>query len=242
MADHAAPHPPAPTLPWWFQPAATVVILSGFVVYAFWVALQGHGYLAPYLSPFYSPPITIAQIPISPAWWVLWVPAGFRGTCYYYRKAYYRSYFLDPVSCTFAESRRRYAGETALPFIVNNFHRYFLYAAIVVVAFLWKDALTAFSFDGRFGIHLGSLLFLVNVVLLSGYTFGCHAFRHMVGGNLDCVSCAAAGRARYRLWRWVTPLNHRHALWAWSSLFSVVAADVYVRLLMAGVIGDPRLL
>src|SRR5207302_1581989 len=25
----------------------------------------------------------------------------------------------------------------------------------------------------------------VNVVLLSGYTLGCHAFRHMVGGNLD---------------------------------------------------------
>jgi hypothetical protein len=242
MADHAAARAYASPVPWWLQPAATVVILSGFVVYATWVAFQGHGYLAPYLSPFYSPPLTVARLPLSPAWWVVWVPAGFRATCYYYRKAYYRSYFQDPVSCTFAESRRRYAGETAFPFIVNNLHRFFLYGAIVVLVFLWKDTIAAFDFDGHFGIHLGSVLFLVNVVLLSGYTFGCHAFRHMAGGNLDCFSCAAGGRFRYRLWGWVTPLNHRHAPWAWASLFSVVAVDVYLRLLMAGVIGDPRLL
>ncbi len=242
MADHTATHPPVLLIPWWFQPVATVVILSGFVIYAFWVAFQGHGYLAPYLSPFYSPPIAVAQIPISPAWWVVWVPAGFRGTCYYYRKAYYRSYFLDPIACSVQESRRRYAGETAFPFILNNLHRYFLYGAMIVLFFLWKDTVAAFIFDRHFGVHLGSLLFLVNVVLLSGYTFGCHAFRLMVGGNLDCYSCAAAGRTRYRLWQCVNPLNARHAVWAWASLFSVVAVDVYLRLLLAGVIGDPRLL
>jgi hypothetical protein len=141
-----------------------------------------------------------------------------------------------------AEARRGYAGETAFPFIVNNLHRFFLYGAIVVLFFLWKDTIAAFVFDGHFGVHVGSLLFLVNVVLLSGYTFGCHAFRHMVGGNLDCYSCARGGRLRYRVWEGITPLNHRHAPWAWASLFSVVSADVYLRLLMAGVIGDPRLL
>ena len=238
MADHAATHSHVPSPPWWLQPAATVAILTGFVIYVLWVALQGHGYFAPYLSPFYSPQVTIAAIPISPAWWVIWAPGTFRATCYYYRKAYYRSYFADPISCMHPESRRGYKGETAFPFILNNLHRYLLYAALVVLVFLWTDAVKAFFFNGRFGVHLGSLIFLVNVVLLSGYTLGCHALRHMVGGNLDCYSCAAAGRLRFRLWSWVTPLNHGHAPWAWASLFSVVAADVYVRLLGAGVIAD----
>lgn len=241
MADHAAAHSYAPSIPWWLQPAATVGILTGFVVYSTWVALQGHGYLAPYLSPFYSPPLTVASIPISPAWWVLWIPAGFRATCYYYRKAYYRSYFLDPVACMVPESRRHYAGETAFPFILNNLHRFLLYGAVVVLGFLWWDAIRAFIFDGTFGVHLGSLLFVANVLLLSGYTFGCHAFRHLVGGNLDCYSSAPAGRLRHRLWGWVTPYNLRHAQWAWASLFSVCAVDIYLRLLMARVITDPKL-
>jgi hypothetical protein len=239
MADHAAPRSYAPSVPWWFSPVATVTVLTGFAVYATWVALQGHGYIAPYLSPFYSPEVTVASIPISPAFWVLWAPAGFRATCYYYRKAYFRSYFADPISCMMPESRQRYAGETAFPFILNNLHRYFLYAAVVVLVFLWIDTIKAFVFNGRFGVHLGSVLFLANVVLLSGYTLGCHAFRHLVGGNLDCYSCARAGQLRFRLWGWVTPLNLYHAAWAWASLFSVVAADAYVRLLMAGVIVDP---
>jgi len=240
MADHSAAHSSAVEIPWWLQPAATVAILSWFVVYSVWAALQGQGYVAPYLSPFYSPPVSLAGIPISPAWWVLWVPAGFRATCYYYRKAYYRSYFLDPVACMIPETRRRYGGETAFQFIANNLHRFLLYLAVIVLAFLWKDAIDAFSFNGRFGVHLGSLLFLANVILLSGYTFGCHAFRHIVGGNLDCFSCARGGRLRYRLWEWVNPLNLRHANWAWASLFSVSIADIYVRLLMAGVITDPK--
>jgi hypothetical protein len=238
MADHAATQASAPAIPWWLQPAATVIILTGFVVYALWVALQGNGTVGNYLSPFYSPPVRIAGIPISPAFWVLWAPAGFRATCYYYRKAYYRSYFADPISCMIPESRHHYAGETHLPFILNNFHRYFLYAAIVVLVFLWIDAIHAFNFGGHFGVHLGSLLFLANVVLLSGYTFGCHAFRHLAGGNLDCYSCARGGPVRFALWRWVTPLNRYHAAWAWGSLFSVVAVDVYLRLLMAHVIVD----
>lgn len=242
MAERTAAHSPAPSLPWWLQPVATVVILSAFALYTIWAALQGHGYSAPYLSPFYSPPVAVAGIPISPAWWVLWIPGGFRATCYYYRKAYYRSYFQDPVACAHPEARARYAGETAFPFILNNLHRFFLYGAIIVLAFLWRDTAAAFVFDGRFGAHLGSLVFLVNVVLLSGYTFGCHAFRHIAGGNLDCISCARAGRLRHRLWQWVTPVNHHHAPWAWASLFSVSLADIYVRLLMAGVIADPRVL
>lgn len=241
MSEQAIEHRAGMAIPWWLQPAATVVVLTAFGLYSIWVALQGHGYVAPYLSPFYSPPVRVGAIPISPAFWVLWAPLGFRATCYYYRKAYYRSFFLDPASCMVPEHRGGYTGETRLPFIISNFHRYFLYVAVIVLAFLWKDAIDTFYPGGRPSAHLGSLLFLANVVLLSGYTFGCHAFRHLVGGNLDCYSCARGGILRSRLRSGVGRLTVYHAAWAWLSLFSVGFADAYVRLLGAGVISDPRI-
>ncbi len=58
------------------------------------------------ISPFYSPLIVLPSwLPawISPAFLILWAPAGFRVTCYYYRKAYYRAFFLDPVACAVGE-------------------------------------------------------------------------------------------------------------------------------------------
>ena len=30
---------------------------------------------------------------------VLWIPFGFRGTCYYMRRVYYRTFFASPVAC-----------------------------------------------------------------------------------------------------------------------------------------------
>jgi hypothetical protein len=76
-------------------------------------------------------------------------------------------------------------------------------------------------------------------VLLSGYTFSCHSLRHLVGGGLDCFSCS---RARRSVWERLSALNPFHGALAWASLFSVVAADLYVRLLAAGAIADPRIL
>ena len=173
---------------------------------------------------------------------MVWAPLTFRATCYYYRKAYFRGFFWHPRSCAVPEHESsRYRGETAFPFVLNNLHRYSFYAIVVQMLFLWYDAIMAFNFHGRLGVGLGTLIMLVNVVLLSGYTFGCHAFRHIAGGGLDCYSCSAAARARLRLWRGVTILNVRHDRWAWASLFSVWAVDLYIRLLMSGVLHDPRL-
>ena len=81
-----------------------------------------------------------------------------------------------------------------------------------------------------------------NVILLAGYTFGCHSLRHLIGGNVDCFSCARGGQTRFRLWRGVTVLNRSHLLWAWCSLFSVALTDVYIRLCAMGVIHDMRIL
>jgi hypothetical protein len=192
---------------------------------------------------------------LSPAFLILVFPLGFRMTCYYYRRAYYRAFFLDPVACSVGEARHNYRGETKFPFVLQNLHRFFMYAAVVLIFILSYDVCLAtrwpvagvapngdmFPGPTQFGVGVGTLVMTVNVVLLAAYTFGCHSLRHLVGGSVDCFSCARGGRARYGLWRGVSRLNSSHMLWAWCSLFSVALTDVYIRLCAMGVITDIRL-
>lgn len=230
-------------LPWWLGPLAIVVVLGGFGLYTLWgVFLQPAAEYQNYLSPFYSPQLPSPWAWLSPAVFVLWVPLGFRGSCYYYRKAYYRAFFWDPPACARREPRgENYKGERVAPWVWSNIHRYFLYAAIIVLAFLWYDTVLAFLPEGEFGVSVGSLVFLTNVVFLSLYTFSCHSLRHLIGGKMDCYSCVTGGQTRRKLYKGISVLNKRHSLWAWLSLFSVLAADIYVRLLLAGMITDIRL-
>lgn len=229
---------------WWVEIIPVVVLLGGFGLYATLRAFEGRFYeWGPYLSPFYSPLIdpTHHWWPFSPALLILAGPLGFRVTCYYYRKAYYRAFFLDPPACTVSESRKSYRGETAFPFILQNVHRYFFYLAVIFLAFLWRDAIRAFFFDGTLGVGVGTLVLLVNVILLSIYTLSCHSLRHLAGGKLDCFSCVAFGPPRHKTWQWLSALNQRHMLFAWASLLSVGFADLYVRLVSCGAIRDVRL-
>ena len=229
---------------WWLELLPVVVILGGFSVYATWRALEGAYYeWGPYLSPFYSPLIKPSWWPFSPAILILGGPLGFRATCYYYRKAYYRSFFLDPPACSVGEFRpQKYRGETAFPLILQNLHRYFLYVALIFLIILWYDAIRAFWFEGGVRIGVGSLVLLTNIILLSLYTFSCHSLRHIVGGKLDCFSCVAFGRQRHAAWRGTSFLNEHHMLFAWLSLFSVGLSDLYVRLVATGALRDLRLL
>ena len=230
---------------WWTQVAPVVVGLGGFSVYATWRAFEGaYFWAAPYLSPFYSPLLDVHHRywPFSPALLILAGPLGFRATCYYYRKAYYRAFFLDPPACAVGERKRNYCGETRFPFILQNVHRYFMYLAVVFLIFLWHDAIQAFVFADGFGIGLGTLVLLVNVMLLSLYFSSCHSLRHLLGGKLDCFSCATLGKPRHSAWRGLSSLNQHHMLFAWTSLFSVGLADFYVRLVASGAIRDLRLL
>jgi hypothetical protein len=240
---------------WWLSPFLTAVSLTAFGVYSIVVAAMGSDYLytrggARYLSPFYSPDLKSwgLRLPFTYAFFVIWVPLGFRLTCYYYRKAYYRSFFLAPPACAVAGPRRRpYHGESKLPYILQNVHRYFFYLATLVLAALWYDAVRSFFFRGsdgslHFGVGAGTLVMLANVVLLSLFTFGCNSLRHLVGGKLDCFTCSAAARTRHRLWRRVTMLNGRHMEMAWISLGWVALTDLYIRLASAGVLHDPRIL
>jgi hypothetical protein len=236
---------------WWIEPLIVVVVLGSFGIYAFWAALQNANYyVEPYLSPFYSPCIAAncaeVQLPVIGRWWnispaflILGIPLGFRATCYYYRKAYYRSFFWSPPTCTIADARRSYQGETRFPFLLQNIHRYFFWLSSVVVLFLWWDAILAFRFPTGLGIGLGTLFLVANAAMLSLYTLSCHSCRHICGGYLDTFKRAPS---RYRLWRIVSRLNERHALFAWISLFGVVLTDLYVRLVASGVILDPRII
>ena len=231
---------------WWAGPAATALGLGAFVVYATFRAfynasyqlgigtetLSEHAYL---LSPFYSPLLHIPGLPewLSPAVFILWAPGGFRVTCYYYRKAYYRSFFLDPPACAVSEGRTGYRGETRL-FLFQNLHRYFMYLALVFLIILAIDVVHSARWPDGLGISVGTLVLTANVVLLGMYTFSCHSLRHLVGGSVDCFSCVAMGQARYRLWSGVSVLNAHHMLWAWTSLFMVAFADFYVWMVASG--------
>lgn len=229
--------------------------------------------VAPYLAPFHSPLLFDEQSAHAwfrqarPDWWPPWLPfnaallilifpAGFRFTCYYYRKAYYRSFWLDPPACAVGEPRKSYWGENHWPLLIQNVHRYFMYFAVLFLVFLWHDALVAFWWpvpdatgtptgQHTLGMGLGSLIMLANVFLLTGYTLGCHSFRHLIGGRKNCFSCPINGQLRptasYRLWRFSTRLNERHQLWAWLSLFSVGFTDLYIRLCAAGIWQDLRI-
>ncbi len=238
---------------WWFLPLAQalgLVLLIGYANYAAILGAAHYHYVENgrhYLSPFYSPYLHPSWLPawLSPALLILVFPLGFRTTCYYYRKAYYRSFFADPMACAVGEARvKRYSGELKFPFILQNLHRYFLYAAVVILAILWWDVFQAFRFrdpDGSrfFGIGGGSLAILASTATLTLYTFSCHSLRHLVGGKLDCFSCAVAGGPRQKAWGIVSALNEHHMGWAWTSLFAVCFADFYVRMCSMGVISDP---
>jgi hypothetical protein len=246
---------------WWVQPAVVFAVLAAFVAYATWAALQGDNYhYGGYLSPLYSPELwgesEHAWFGGRPSWWpswlifspailILWMPGGFRFTCYYYRGAYYKAFWADPPQCTVGEPRTGYRGERRFPLILQNVHRFFLYLALLFLVVLASDVWKALWFTDEatgareFGIGVGTLVLAINVVLLGGYTLGCHSLRHLVGGRLTQISKRPA---QYQAYRGVSCLNRRHMLWAWLSLVWVAFSDFYVRMLATGAWTDWRIL
>ena len=245
---------------WWAMPLTTFIVFSSFIVYVTWALFQGeHYHYGNYLSPLYSPelfgssphalfgPWTWPWVPYinySPAMLILIFPLSFRLTCYYYRGAYYKAFWADPINCAVGEPRDEYRGEAKWPLIIHNIHRYALYAALAFIVLLSIDAVNGFRFNNpktghaTFGIGVGSLVLLINVVLLGGYTLGCHSLRHLVGGIKDVLSRSPVRKKAYDC---VSCLNRHHPRWAWFSLVWVGFTDVYIRLCATHVITDPRI-
>jgi hypothetical protein len=255
---------------WWVQPLFIFLGFAAFIVYSTWAAFHPttatgncaywfNGGGADYLSPFFSPEIWgnsphaifhgtpsfwPGWLPFSPALLILWAPGGFRFTCYYYRGAYYKAFWADPINCAVGEPRKKYLGERYFPLIIQNIHRYFMYVALVFILLLAYDAFEAMWFTdaltgkAHFGIGVGTLIMVVNVFLLSSYTLGCHSLRHLVGGFLDSKSKAPSCAKTYNC---VSCLNKSHMMWAWFSLFSVGFTDLYIRLCSMGIWHDWRI-
>jgi hypothetical protein len=247
---------------WWVTPAATAIGLIIFFGYLTFRAFNAtYVWYDPYISPTVAPPVFTpasgypGAVPVEhswfgafPGWWPAFLPQSpafflpglaiaFRFTCYYYRGAYYKAFGLKPPSCAVGGVRRPYRGETAL-LLFQNLHRYTLYGALLLLVFLWWEGFAAFFRQGELGIGVGTVVMLVNAALLTAYTFGCHSWRHLVGGRLDCFTCDGAVSPRYRLWTGSTWLNERHMAFAWLSLVWVAFTDAYIYLVSSGAIRD----
>ncbi|HEY1619875.1 MAG TPA: hypothetical protein VGG25_19790 [Streptosporangiaceae bacterium] len=242
--------------PWWRAPRITATLLTIWVVYATVHVFLGKWYWVPqyhYLTPFYSPCISGECAPGSASLgtWFGNVPPvipyaaislpfvlGFRLSCYYYRRAYYRAFWRAPAACAVREPHAKYTGETRFPLIMQNLHRYFLYAVVLISLLNTWDVIQAFRGpNGSFGFGLGTLIMLINVVLLWGYSLSCHTCRHITGGRLKNFS---KHPARYWAWTKVSWLNARHMQLAWTTLGTLMATDLYIMLVAAHVFSDLR--
>src|SRR5262245_1075220 len=212
---------------WWLQSAVTFAVFTAFVIYSTWAGYSNANYeFGPYLSPMYSPllfgpsPHAWFGGPATPTWWpaflhysaaalILIFPLSFRITCYYYRGAYYKAFWADPVACAVGEPRKKYLGERWFPLVIQNIHRYALYFALIFIAILAYDAWKAMWFPigttqltagapTQFGFGLGTLILTANVVFIALYTLGCHSLRHLVGGVRDIMSGRPATKTAYR--------------------------------------------
>ena len=242
---------------WWLPPLATFAGLTAWVVYATVRAFMQEWYFVEpynYLTPFYSPCVSNGCVPeaahfgrfLPDVWWLPYAALTlpflllFRLTCYYYRKAYYRAFWLSPPACAVAEPHRKYSGETRFPLLGQNLHRYFFYAAAIISVINTYDAILAFrTAEGEFGLGLGNLILLGNVIALWAYTISCHSCRSIIGGRLNHFS---KHPLRYKLWLQVSKLNGKHMQLAWLTLATLAVTDFYIMAVSAGWIPDLRII
>ena len=240
---------------WWFAPLLTASLLTIWVAYATVRVFAQRAYFVEpyhYLTPFYSPCVTASCNPDARdfgTWFghfppfipfaILFLPfiLGFRLSCYYYRRAYYRSFWFSPPACAVPDGHKTYSGETRFPLVFQNAHRYAFYAAGIVSLINTYDAVRSFHGTQTFGFGLGNVIIVGNVVLLWAYTLSCHSCRHIIGGRLKHFS---AHPVRYRFWTTVSVMNTRHKELAWITLGTLALTDFYIMAVSAGWISDLR--
>ena len=216
---------------WRFWSFILLALVAIYLMYTYRVpVVQG------LTDPFYSP--TFLVLPLV---------AGFRVTCYAYRKDYHRHLFRHPNACNTdireESSGRKYTGETRL-FRIENYHRYFWYAAVAILPFFYYDIYLAMTYKaGMFTFSLGALLLVLNTAWVTIYTFSCHFFRHAVGGNIDCYSCPVNKKSvRRGFFNKQSAINRHHEAFAWISLASFFLVDLFVRGVAYGLSINPMLI
>ena len=234
---------------WWIKPLLQGSVLGLFIIYSMWAAVFGEDHAKVeeyhYVSPFFNPEFHVSWWPagVSTALMLIWAPVGFRGTCYYARKVYHRAFLGDPPACAVGELRKpqnTYRGETRI-FLINNFHRYFLYAAIILALFHWYSFFETLYVDGSFTLGLGGIILGLDALFLSLYVTSCHSFKHLVGGGLNRIT-SGISQSRFNSWKFVKGLNIKHHTYFWLSLISVWIGDLYIRLVSNGTITDWRII
>ncbi len=186
-----------------------------------------------YIDPFYSP--TVLILPLI---------GLFRLTCYAFRKYYHRHLFRHPQGCSTAErlneAGRSYSGETGF-FRIENLHRYFMYFSAAILPFFFYDFYLSLLYPYALTLRLGSLILLADTLVVTIWVFSCHSVRHIIGGRLDCFSCSLTARCNNQLFKFQSRLNKHHEALAWASLILIIAADLYIRGLAAGLPLDFRI-
>lgn len=252
---------------WWAQPLTMGIGLTAALVYTFWrlflygTETSAGASLISYelegskvMSPIFSPNVLEWELFGLSSWdhpeWVnaailvLWIPFGFRGTCYYMRRVYYRTFFASPVACWVDEpdinKKIGYGGEKRL-FIFNNLHRYFLYAAMIILVIKWWDVTHTMHFHSTdyngYGMSLGTFVMGIEAFLLTMYVTSCHALRHLAGGMLDRWTTGIS-RLRGQLFGKISVFNRSHGFWFWTSLVFVFLGDLWVLAVAEGHVSD----
>ena len=252
---------------WWSQPMTMGIGLTAALIYTFWrlvlygteaangtslISYELHG--STVISPIFSPNVLEWNLFGLNEWnhpeWVnaavlvLWIPFGFRGTCYYMRRVYYRTFFASPVACWVDEPDINkaigYKGEKRL-FIFNNLHRYFLYAAMIILVIKWWDVTHTMHFHSAehngYVLSIGTFVMAIEAFLLTMYVTSCHALRHLAGGMLDRWTTGIS-RVRGVLFGKISVLNRSHGFWFWTSLAFVFVGDLWVLAVAEGRLSD----
>ena len=167
---------------WWIEVLPTFLLLGGFMIYGLWTAFNDSNYFAdPYLSPFYSPCLAAnceeTTFKLIGSGWTPDAgaarppdPVGIPHHLLLLPQGLLPRLLRVAARCAVRDVPKRYRGETRVPFILQNIHRYFFWLSLPVLFFLWWDAFKAFDFPDGFGFGVGTLVLLVNVALLSLYT------------------------------------------------------------------------
>ncbi len=244
---------------WLNQPIAMGVALTAAMLYTAWrlflypdsiyYELEG----SKVMSPIFSPNVLEWELFGLKDWnhpsWVnaailvLWIPFGFRGTCYYMRRVYYRTFFASPTACWVDEpeinKKIGYKGEKRI-FILNNLHRYFLYAAMIIIVIKWWDVTHTLHFTEGWGVSIGTFVMGIEAFLLTMYVTSCHALRHLAGGALDRWTTGIS-RLRGKLFGRISVFNRSHGFWFWTSLGFVFLGDLWVLAVSEGHLSDVAL-